>query len=113
MSITKIIFDAMETQNTLKTKKDYNHALTVNASPKQAADLIGKVDKWWAKKVKGKSGKLDNEFSVHFGTTFVNFRITEFEAGKKIIWLVTDCYLDWINDKTEWNGTRVIWRLAE
>jgi hypothetical protein len=102
----------METKNALKTQKDYKHTLTVSASAKEATDRIGEVHHWWAKKVKGKSSKLNDEFSVHFGTTFVNFRITEFVPGKKIVWLVTDCYLDWINDKKEWRGTTVIWSLS-
>jgi hypothetical protein len=96
-----------------KTQQDYKHTLTLKTTPAEAMNRISQVSSWWAKKVKGQSAKLNDEFSVHFGTTWVNFRITECIPGKKVVWLVTDCNLDWINDKKEWNGTTVIWNLTE
>ncbi len=42
----------------------------------------------------------------------MNFKITESIPGKKIAWHVTDCYLHWLNDKTEWNGTTVVFDIS-
>jgi len=93
-------------------KKNFHRAMTVNASPVEAMKKISRVDGWWAKKFKGKASKLNDEFSVHFGDTYVNFRISEHVPDKKITWLVTDCNLHWIEDKKEWKGTEVTWMLA-
>jgi hypothetical protein len=30
-----------------------------------------------------------------------------------VVWLVTDCYLPWYSDKTEWTNTRLIFDLQE
>jgi hypothetical protein len=93
-------------------KKNFHKAMTVNASPVEALKKISQVDGWWAKNFKGKANKLNDEFSVYFGDTYVNFRISEHVSEKKITWLVTDCNLHWIEDKKEWKGTEVIWMLS-
>ena len=96
-----------------KQQQDFSLSLTVKASAKETMKMISQVDSWWAKNFKGQASKLNDEFSVYFGDTFVNFRISEVIPDKKIIWLVTDCNLHWIKDKKEWNDTEVIWTLTE
>jgi hypothetical protein len=97
----------------MKNEQDFSYSLTVKASVKETLKSISKVNLWWAKDFKGKASKLKDEFSVYFGDTFVDFRISEAVPGKKIVWLVTDCNLHWINDKKEWKNTEVIWTLSE
>jgi len=93
--------------------QDFSYSLTVKASAKDAMKRISEINLWWAKSFKGKAGKPNDEFSVYFGDTFVDFKISEHIPEKKIVWLVTDCNLDWIKDKKEWKGTECIWNLTE
>jgi len=97
----------------MKKQQDFSYSLTVKASAKEAMKKISQVNLWWAKNFEGKAAKLNDEFSVNFGDTYVNFRISEVIPDKKIIWLVTDCNLHWIKDKKEWKNTEVIWTLTE
>ena len=97
----------------MKTLTDFSYSLTVKASAKDAMKKISQVGLWWAKDFKGKASKLYDKFSVHFGDTFVDFRISEVTPGKSITWHVTDCYLEWIKDKTEWKNTEVVYTLTE
>ena len=97
----------------MEKQKDFSYSLTVKASAKEAMKKISEVNLWWAKNFKGGASRLNDEFSVSFGDTFVDFKISEFIPDKKIIWLVTDCNLPWINDKKEWNNTEVIYTLTE
>jgi len=97
----------------MEKQQDFSLSLTVKASAKETMEKISQVNLWWAKNFKGKAGKLNDEFSVYFGDTFVNFIISEFIPDKKIVWLVTDCNLHWIDDKKEWKDTEVIWTLSE
>jgi hypothetical protein len=97
----------------MKKQQDFSYSLTVHASAKEVMEKISQVNLWWAKNFKGKASKLNDEFSVYFGDTYVNFRISEVIPDKKIKWLVTDCNLHWIKDKKEWKNTEVIWTLSE
>ena len=96
----------------MEKQQDFSLSLTVKASAKETMEKISQVNLWWAKNFKGKAGKLNDEFSVYFGDTFVNFIISECIPDKKIVWLVTDCNLHWIDDKKEWKDTEVIWTLT-
>lgn len=93
------------------TTQDYHRSITLNVTPREAMEKIGRVSDWWAKNYEGKSQKQGDEFTVRFGDTFVNFKLTEVIPEKKVVWHVTDCNLHWINAKKEWKGTDVIFEL--
>ena len=93
--------------------KNFRRIITVNASAAEAMEKINQVNGWWAKNFEGKSEKLNDKFSVHFGATFVDFRISQLVPNKKVAWKVTDCNLHWINTKKEWNGTEVIFEISK
>jgi hypothetical protein len=96
----------------MKTK-DFTYSITVKVTAKEAMKAISQVNKWWAKDFKGKAAKLNDTFSVYFGDTFVDFKISECVPGKTITWLVSDCNLHWIKTKKEWKGTECIWTVTE
>jgi hypothetical protein len=91
------------------TTTDFTTTVMVDQTPQEVFDAIANVDGWWAKNFKGNAKKAGDAFTVKFGETFVDFKITEAVPGKKVVWLVTDCNLHWINDKKEWKGTEVVW----
>jgi len=93
--------------------KNYHKTIKVNASAEETMERISKVNLWWAKKVKGKAKKLNDEFTVDFGETFVDFQVSELVPNKKVVWKVMDCNLHWINNKKEWNGTEVVFEISE
>ena len=94
-------------------KKDFSLSFAVKAEPKDILKKISQVDLWWAKNFKGKASKINDKFSVYFGETFVDFKISKHIPGKKIVWLVTACHLHWIKEKKEWQDTEIIWSLEE
>src|SRR6266566_334952 len=87
-------------------QQDYHRNITADITPEEAFDKISRVSEWWAGHVEGKTHKLNDIFTVRFGDTFVTFKITEVVPDEKIVWQVTDCYLSWLDDKKESNGTR-------
>jgi hypothetical protein len=96
----------------MEKRQDFSYSFIVKVVPNEAMEKISQVNLWWAKNFKGEASKLNDEFSVYFGDTYVNFKISEVIPDKKIIWLVTDCNLHWIEDKKEWKNTEVIFSLA-
>jgi hypothetical protein len=100
----------------MKKQKDFSLSFTVNANAKDSMKAISMVKQWWAKKYEGKAAKVNDKFSVYFGgpkDTFVDFKISEVVPEKKVVWLVTDCNLHWIDDKKEWKGNECIWDVTE
>jgi Activator of Hsp90 ATPase homolog 1-like protein len=94
-------------------QKDYQASISVQADAKKAFRDVSHVSDWWAKNFTGKSQKMNDEFTVRFGDTFVTFRLTEAVPGKKVVWFVTDCNLHWLKDKKEWRGTSVVFEFSE
>jgi activator of Hsp90 ATPase-like protein len=94
-------------------QQDYHCSITADVTPEEAFDRVNDVSGWWAKNLEGSSKRLNDVFTVHFGKTFVTFTVTEFVPNKLVTWKVTDCYLHWINDKKEWNGTSVRFELSK
>lgn len=93
-------------------QQDYTATIQVNANAKEAFQKISNVGDWWAKTFKGKASHKGDHFSVRFGETTVDFDIKEAIPDKKIVWHVSDCYLHWLKDKTEWTGTEVVWEIS-
>jgi hypothetical protein len=93
--------------------QDYTCSITAQTTAPEAFENICRVSEWWAIGYEGKSHKLNDVFTVRFGDTWVTFKLTEVIAGKKIAWHVTDCFLHWLNDKTEWKNTDVVFEILE
>ena len=93
-------------------QNDYQCAITVNVSAKEAFDASRRVSEWWTNSLEGQSQNRGDVFTVRFGDTFVTIELTDVVDSKKITWQVTDCYLHWLNDKTEWNGTTMNFEIA-
>jgi hypothetical protein len=91
---------------------DYHSSITANITPEEAIERISHVSDWWTNGFKGNSEKIGDTFTVKFGETFVDFKIVEVVPNRKIVWLVTDCNLHWIRNKTEWKDTKVVWELT-
>jgi hypothetical protein len=94
------------------TTTDFTTALVVNQTPEEAFDAIADVGAWWTRSFKGNAKNENDVFSVTFGETSVDFKVTESVPGKKLVWLVTDSYLHWLADKREWTGTSVAWDIT-
>ena len=94
-------------------KHDYQKSFNAGVTAKEAFENITNVAGWWTASFKGSAKTVNDEFEVTFGKTKVNFKVTESVPYKKLVWLVTDCYLDWLNDKTEWKDTKIVWNISK
>lgn len=93
--------------------ENYSISINTNASAKSAFKNITDVAGWWTKNIEGNTENGNDVFTVRFGETFVTFEITEIIPERKIVWSIADCNLHWLNDKKEWNNTKVHWLIAK
>ena len=94
--------------------QDYTTAYTVEQTPEQAFAAITDVRAWWSGNIEGVTDALDAEFTYRYQDVhYSKQRITELTPGKKVVWLVVDSYLQFVEDKKEWNGTEVAFDIAK
>jgi len=92
---------------------DFTCQIEAPVTTREAMSAIQNIQGWWAKDFQGNTSKADDTFKVHFGTTMVEFLVEKQEQDSMMEWLVRDCFLPWLENKTEWTGTRLIWTLAQ
>ena len=94
--------------------QDYSTSFLVNQSPEVVFAAINNVRGWWSGEIEGSADKLGAEFTyqskdVHRSTQ----KITEWEPGKKVVWHVLDSQINFVADKTEWNGTDIVFDIGK
>jgi hypothetical protein len=97
--------------------KDQNLTIsfTVDQTPDVAFAAINNVRGWWTGKpgIEGSTDTLGDEFTYRYDPHhYSKQKITEFTPGKKVVWLVLDGRLDFVQDKSEWTGTTIVFEIA-
>jgi hypothetical protein len=94
----------------MQKQADIHFDFNVAASPERAYAAISDVKGWWIRDTEGPTAAAGDSFTVHFDriSAFVRFSVAEAQQGSRCVWHVDDCFLPWFQDKTEWNGTDVI-----
>lgn len=96
------------------TNQNFTTAFVVNQTTKEAFDAITNVRGWWTEQVDGRTEQLNDEFSVQFWDIhYSKQKITELIPYTKIVWLITDSKLTFIENESEWTGTQIIFDITE
>lgn len=94
--------------------QDFTLTLVTDTSAKVAFDRINEVSKWWTENLEGNSKQVDDEFTVRFGDVHITtHKLVEVIPNKKVVWLTAKSELNFLKDKTEWEGTTVSFEISE
>ena len=94
--------------------EDLTYTFTVDQTPAEAFAAINNVRGWWSGNIQGSTDKLGEEWTYRYEDIhYSKQKITELIPGKKVVWRVLDSYLNFVTDKTEWNGTEVSFEISK
>jgi hypothetical protein len=93
---------------------DFSTIILVNQTPKEVFNAINNVRGWWQGEIEGSTNKVNDEFTYRMEEFhFSKQKLIEVIPEKKIVWLVTESRLNFIKDKNEWTGTKIIFDISE
>src|ERR1700740_407239 len=93
---------------------DFTTTLLVSQSPEEVFNAINKPQNWWSGQVEGSAAKLNDEFIYRYQDMHLSKqRVIEMIPGKKVVWLVTESSLNYVDDVNEWAGTKMSFEITE
>ena len=94
--------------------KDFTTTILADKTPKEIFDAINNVRGWWQGSIEGSTDKLHDEFIYRMEEFhFSKQKLVEVIPNEKVVWLVTESQLNFIKDKNEWTGTKIIFEISE
>jgi hypothetical protein len=98
----------------MKTNQNYTTHFEVQQSPEQVFNAISHVRGWWSENIQGRTDRAGEEFIYNYKDVHVcKIRITEWVPFEKVTWLVLENHFNFTEDKEEWKGNKIIFRIEK
>jgi len=96
-----------------KDDNSYTTSFVVDQSPEAVYEAINNVRSWWSEEVEGITDELHASFFYHYKEVHLSkMKIVEMVPSERIVWFVTDNYFNFVEDKMEWKGTKIIFEIS-
>ena len=93
--------------------RNFTTSFTVDQTPEETFAAVNNVRGWWSEEIEGRTDKHGAEVEFHYKELHRSTqKITEFVPGEKVVWRVLDSQVNFVKDKTEWQGTDVVFEIA-
>ncbi len=98
---------------------NFSFTLTTTKTPQEVFKAMTNVRGWWqgyyAEEIKGGTEKLNDEFtfSAAGGAHYSKQKLVEVIPDQKVVWLITESKLSFLDKMDEWVGTKVIFDISK
>jgi hypothetical protein len=94
-------------------QQSFSTSIITKKSSQVVFNAVTNVRGWWSETIVGNTAKLDDEFEfevkdIHYSKQ----RLIEVIPNKRVVWLVTEAKMTFIDDQDEWKDTRVIFDIT-
>lgn len=99
--------------------KDFTIMISSTKTAKEIYQTLLNVRLWWSglyvETFSGKSEKINDVFTFKAGdgAHFSEQKLVELRPNQRIVWLVTDAKLTFLDNPEEWVGTKLIFEISE
>lgn len=95
------------------TDQSFSTTIIVDKTPQEAFDAIVNPRAWWGESIVGDTDRLGAEWTYRYKDLHRSTqKTTELVPGRKVAWLVVDSMLSFLKDKSEWNGTTIVFDIS-
>lgn len=89
--------------------KNYTASMLVDQDAKTAFNAIKNFRGWWSEDIEGNTDQLNEIFFYHYKDVHLcKLKLIEMIPYQKLVYLVLDNQFNFIDDKTEWVNTKLI-----
>ncbi|WP_057936371.1 SRPBCC family protein [Algoriphagus resistens] len=99
--------------------QSFTTAIVVKQSAADVFKTLLNVRAWWSglydESFEGNSEKVGDEFSflAGGGAHYTKQKMVELVQNRKVVWLVTEANLSFVNKTEEWNGTKIAFEISQ
>lgn len=96
----------------------FSYKIQTSKSPEEVFAILLNIEKWWsglyAEKIEGTSQKINDEFfyTAGGGIHSSNQKLIELIPNKRVVWLITESNLTFLQDTSEWNNTKLCFDIS-
>jgi len=95
-------------------KKDFTATILVDQDRTTAFNAIKNFRAWWSEEIEGNTDQLNEVFTYHYEDIHLcKIKLIEIVPDKKLVYQVLDNQFNFIKDKTEWIGTKLIFEITD
>ncbi len=110
---TKKTADSTHLKKPVMNNKDYTATIIVNSSPEKAFTAIQDFRGWWSEEIQGSTDELNKTFFYHYKDVHLcKIKLIESTPSKKLVYEVVDNSFNFVKDKSEWIGTKLIFEIS-
>ena len=102
------------TQKTIMENNSFTKTILVDQSKTTAFNAIKNFRAWWSEEIEGPTDQLNESFFYHYKDIHLcKLKLIEMVPDKKLVYEVLENEFNFIDDKTEWVGTKLIFDISE